>query len=431
MRSLVLVLSMLFAPLAVAAPKSLAVLPFDDLSPAASERWLERGMSAQIAWDLALSNELRVVPRARTHRLAERLRRETKATRWTDVAKMLAQRAHADWVVFGSFQREGERLALDAGFFDAASGAVTPLIEIRGPWRDLLRYQDEIAERALTVAGAAVTDVMRDRMAADPTPSLAAYEKFARAFAAWDAEENPRGALTEAAQLYREALRLDPRYYKALNNFGILLEHQRDFDAADRYYREALKLAPDEIAPRLNLANVALKRDRFDDALAECEAARRIDPKSSRSYLKKCAVYLRQNRYDLAEQECRAALRVDPDSAMALVNLGVVHFNLQRNEAAESAFRLALTLDNDEVASAYAHNNIGNVMRRRRRWDEALGEYLEALQWKDDYAVAAMNAGDAYLEKGDRAKAVYWYEEALRIDPELDAAKRKLENARK
>lgn len=411
------------------AATSVAVMPFDDVSPDPQTRWLERGMAAQLAADLAMVSGLRVTPRVQTNQLAQAIRRIQNRPRWSEVRDEVTRRFRADWCVSGEFARDGDRLELRA-WLGRRDQTPQPLPPLTSAWNDLLSTQDELAVRIARMMGYATTEETRQRMRDEPTASLAAYEQFLRGLAAWDAEEHPHGDRALARTHYEAAVRLDDRFGKAHNNLGVVCEHEGQLDAAERHCRRALALMPNEAVPQLNLANVFMKRRQYAEALEACEAAKRVDPRSMRAYLKAGVVHQRNGRIDYAEAEIRNAVHADPACAMAHVNLGVILFNASRTEAAAGSFRRAIEAGNDALALAYAHNNLGNVHRRSKHWDQALAAYVEALRWKDDYAVAAMNLGDAHLAKGNRDQAAHWYQEALRMDPALEAARRKLEGVR-
>ncbi len=413
---------------AQAEPRRVVVLPFDETSTATRIRWLETAMAAQLGNNLALVNSIQVMPRSQVWRMASRLRRERKVTQWAAVADEVRRGQHGAACVYGEYQREGDEVQLRAHLAEGSNTRAAG--SVRGRWTELMALQDDLAAQVLTALGETVTAEVRARMATEPTTSGSAYEAFGQAAFVWDLDTNPRGSLAEASRLYGEALRLDPRYAKAHNNLGLVLERQGMLLEAERSFERARELAPDDSSPWLNLANGYLRDGRDDEAIAMCETVRKLRPASAVADLKLGFLWQSRQRLDRAEACYRAALEADPQSALAHVNLGVLHFNANRNAEAEVAFRNAIALGHDDVATAYAHNNLGNVFRRVRKYDEALLAYRAALRFKDDYAVAAMNAGDICTLLRQREEAIRWYELAVELDPGNETARRKLSLAK-
>jgi tetratricopeptide (TPR) repeat protein len=86
------------------------------------------------------------------------------------------------------------------------------------------------------------------------------------------------GRLDEAANVYREALRLRPDDAGAHNNLGATLEQLGHADQAAAEYRESLQRAPDSSATHSNLGRALLAMGRPDEAAAELREALRLDP---------------------------------------------------------------------------------------------------------------------------------------------------------
>jgi tetratricopeptide (TPR) repeat protein len=74
---------------------------------------------------------------------------------------------------------------------------------------------------------------------------------------------------------------------------------------------------------------------------------------------------------------------------------------------------------------------LGNLLREQGDYDGAMRQYLLALRRKPDYAVAWVNLGDMHAKRGNFAKAVRCYEEALKLDPNLPKVRERLRDALK
>jgi tetratricopeptide (TPR) repeat protein len=115
-----------------------------------------------------------------------------------------------------------------------------------------------------------------------------------------------------------------------------------------------------------------------------------------------------------------------PDDAAAHNNLGNALGQRERYEDAVASYRRALALN---PAFAQAYNNLGYVLRALGRLDEAVDSYRRSLQIKPDYAEAHHNLGDAWLGLGRYDDAVSSYRRALALRPEFVEARHNLGNA--
>lgn len=401
-----------------------AVLPFDNVAKEPDLAWLPKAMSGTLAAHFGFVRGITVINRIAVYQTVERL----PVMLPEQAAQAIATRFRADFVVFGLFLREGDQLTITAHLFRSPKVIATETVT--GSFNDLLRLQDELTERLLTKMGVTPTPQELEAIRRDPTNSFDAYVAFSRAAHAWDAEENPKDDVDEAIRLLKEAIRLDPTFYKAYVNLGLAWERKDDLGEARLCYKQAIRhQQPNFPLAHYNLAGIYVKLGDYERALSECDLALRADPSFARAHVRKGFIHFTNKRYSEAIDAYQTALRIDPDYAMANNNLGLAYQAMGRTDEARRAFLKVLELNNDDLASAYAHNNLGNLLRQQGDFDGAIRQYQAALRLKPDYAIALANLGDMYARKGMYAEAVRCYEEALRLDPNLPRLRERLRDA--
>ena len=137
-----------------------------------------------------------------------------------------------------------------------------------------------------------------------------------------------------------------------------------------------------------------------------------------RNYLSYGSVFFQRGYMDQAEASFRIALRDDPSSAEALYGIGSVYLNQQKTTEARDSFERALKLRAsypDTLANSW--NNLGLLVAREGRTEEAIGYFQEALKLSPDHLIALDNLGSAYRQQKRWDDARKTYERALELSP--------------
>lgn len=215
--------------------------------------------------------------------------------------------------------------------------------------------------------------------------------KTSSLFAAAVAHHRSR-RLTEAEQLYREILAIDPDHADANHYLGSLASQVGRNDIAAAFIGKAISLRKNDPAMHNNLGNALKGLGRFDEASA--------------SY--------------------RHAIALKADFADAHGNLGVLFKERGELNEAIAAYRRALTIKPDYIE---AHNNLGNALRDAGKLDEAVRSYRRAIAIRADFADAHGNLGNALADCNELDSALESYRRALALNPDFVDAHRNLGDA--
>ncbi len=213
--------------------KSIAVLPFDNLSTDKANAFFADGVQDEILTGLARIADLKVISRTSVlgYRDADKRPPAGEIGRALGVAYLLE----------GSVQREGSRVHLTAKLIDAAHDRSVWAQSFDGSSADIFSMQSEVAD---TIAGKLQAQLSRTEKAAltePPTRDLAAYELYLHAkelIYNFDPNASDRDPLREAARVLEEATARDPEFYAAwvllTNTYGNLLRFKVDPNPATR-----------------------------------------------------------------------------------------------------------------------------------------------------------------------------------------------------
>jgi TolB-like protein/Tfp pilus assembly protein PilF len=294
------------------ADKSIAVLPFENLSEDKSNAYFADGMQDEIITRLAKIGELKVISRSSTQRY------RGKAENIAEIARQLGV-AH---LVEGSVQKIGERVRINVQLIDAQNDEHLWAELYDRNLTDIFAVQSELATRIAGSLRATLSGAERQAVAEKPTNNLEAYDAYLRGLALFSrpgqTEENHR----KAADSFGEATRLDPQFVLAWAAFSqanaSLYFLQFDTSAARK---EAARVAA-ENATRLNptaietlLANAYyryhIERD-YEGARLLFEKIRQEAPSNSEALTALARIARRQSRWNESIRLYEQAAKLNP-----------------------------------------------------------------------------------------------------------------------
>jgi TolB-like protein/Tfp pilus assembly protein PilF len=351
-----------------AAPEnSIAVLPFVDMSEKKDQEYFADGMAEEILDVLAKIPQLSVISRTSSFQFKRR-----------DVdAKTIGSTLGARYIVEGSVRKSGDRLRINAQLVDTRDGSHRWSESYDRGVGDAFKVQDEIAAslvRALELA------VGAGEVPARLSPKNAAsYDLYLRGRQAFDRYD--RDGFEQAAELYRQALELDPQFAPAASALASVqlymaqwgyVSPKTGYEGARQAAELAMKLDPHLAGPHTILAAVALQYD-WDWPAAERENAQAsaLDPRDPLGGSFRGLVSLAMGRLNDSTSQMNAALRLDPLNPNILFTRGWALFWAGHLPEAEASLRKSL-----QISPTYesAHYYLGNVLFARGELAEALAE---------------------------------------------------------
>jgi predicted TPR repeat methyltransferase len=129
------------------------------------------------------------------------------------------------------------------------------------------------------------------------------------------------------------------------------------------------------------------------------------------------AVYSHLNAYPEAERCYRKAIEIAPERGEAYGQLGDLLIKQKRKDEAIEAFREALQIKSDDAG---VHLQLGWAYQSKRQWDDAIASFQQAFRLAPDNVNACFGLAAAYLEKGMEEVALEHFQHALRLDPDND-----------
>ncbi len=174
---------------------------------------------------------------------------------------------------------------------------------------------------------------------------------------------------------------------------------------------------------KLNKGFELLQEKDIDYALDVARELQKEVPDSHEAYYLEALVMQQLNQWDHSQKAIEKAIEIDSDNAAYLNLRGNVRMQLEKLEDAEKDFDKAIELND----SSAAHRNKVMLMLMTDRGQKAIPYLIELIKKHPQDAENWILMGDMIKKGGQADKARTYYEQALKIDPENDYARRQLE----
>jgi adenylate cyclase len=382
--------------------KSIAVLPFENLSGNPENAYFTDGIQEEILMRLAKIADLKVVSRTST------VRYKRSSDNLREVAKQLGVAN----VLEGSVQRMADRVHVNVQLIKAASDAHLWAEAYDRKLTDIFAVESEIAKTIADTLQAKLTGSERNAIVAQPTENTEAHQLYLKGRYLWNRRTGEN--LKKALAYFEQAAEKDPHYalaYAGMADSCILIP----------FYSAG---TPQEYLPRARAA--AQKAVELDDTLAEAHTSLAyvfyVDFENAKSMKEfERAIFLNPNyalahhwyggnlllalgRFDQAIVEEKRALELDPVSPIISVTLGAAYKNARRYDEAISQLRDTVGMHPEFY---WAHRFLGLALELKGATGEAIAEYHKAFELNDDPVVLALLAhAEVSIGKQDEARQI-------------------------
>jgi TolB-like protein/Tfp pilus assembly protein PilF len=361
--------------------KSIAVLPFENLSGEKANAYFTEGVQDEILTRLASIRDLKVISRTSTAKYKSK----------PDNIKKVAEELDVSTILEGSVQKAGNKVRINVQLIDARADAHLWAKSYDRELKDVFAVESEVAQEIADTLRVELSPAQSSAMASAPTKDAEAYDLF---------------------------LRGEYEFHQA----GISVDAAAAADRADAFYRRALARDPNFVAPAVQLARSRLYRHWYTSPLAPAELEEvkaiidrslAVAPNSPEAHLALgLFFYWGHRQYERALAEFKRTLELQPNNVDALAYCAWIH--RRRGEWERS---LANSQRAQELAprDASIPQNIGSTYLALRLWKEAEQAELRALSLDPQNTVAAVILVHARLcETGDASLA----RQALKDFPE-------------
>lgn len=315
--------------------RSIAVLPFDNLSAARDDSYFSDGVQDDILTNLAKIADLQVISRSSVQAYRSSANRPSP--------REIGQALHVRYLLNGSIQRDANRIRLTAQLEEAQTGRELWAERYDGDLTDVFGIQAELAQAISQELRAKLSTAEKGSISEIPTRDLAAYELYLHAkelVENYDRDIQSTESLYSAVRLLEEAVHRDPSFALAwamlARAHDDLYSHNSDHTESRRAAAEAalqttMHLRPDLGEIHLQQAHHLLVTTNDYPAIRrELDIARRTLPNSAYLFGMLASIASRQGEWREAVQDYQRASALDPKNANLILALdGIYDFHRQ------------------------------------------------------------------------------------------------------
>ena len=321
-------------PTASTSPKkSIAVLPFENLSKDEENAFFAGGVQDEILSDLAKVADLRVISRTSVMKYKSGLEHNLR-----EIANTLG----VSHVVEGSVQRTGGRVHVNAQLIDARNDAHVWAEHYDRDVSDIFSIQSEIAEQIADQLRAKLSGAEKAAIAERPTADLVAYAYYTRAkemdrLTDWEGDEKN---LNQEVELLEKAIQRDPNFalaYCALAKTHVDIsstaeeaDSVKHVELAKKAAQAALRVRPDLGEAHLELARYYFYAFDYNRAREELAIVRRQLPNNAEALTIEARIGRHENRWDASLVDLQKARELDPHNVEIGFYLGQTYFEMRR-----------------------------------------------------------------------------------------------------
>jgi tetratricopeptide (TPR) repeat protein len=233
--------------------------------------------------------------------------------------------------------------------------------------------------------------------------------------------------------IYEYVLQVDPNNLLALHNYSADLNQKAkglanrgEFNEAYKKWEKAVQLDPQFALPKLDWGNTLAAQGKFEKAIDQYKLALKTQPDDSSTLANLGSILVRAGRFQEGLEKIDRALVIQPDFFEAFIYKAGVLTIKKDFLGAIDQYKQALVLN---PSRPDIYNNLGGILLSIGNVSEATIAFRSAMEKAPSQPGFAFNLGRAYWVAGEKEKAVYLWENILKLKPNYEPAKLALAKA--
>src|SRR5438067_157005 len=379
--------------------KSVAVLPFVNMSADKSDEYLSDGMTEELINALARVPGLRVPGRSSSFAF--------KGKNEDDIFRKVGEQLHVNAVLEGSVRKAGDKLRITAQLINVADGYHLWSEDYDGDVRDIFTFQSNVAQRVVEALQIKLGVEAARALAKKPTENPEAHRLYL--LGRYEFGKYSEAGWSSSIRYYEQALKLDPNYALAYCGLadtyaymgGVVMPSKEAVVKEKEFAQKALELDPELPEAHLSLACALGGAFDWRNAQIEFDRAIELNPNLAWAYEIYAWFLGGVGRLDEAIVKDKKAIELDPLNSFFQSALAYFLYHARRYDDAIVQIKKTLELD---PASTLAHHLLGCCLLWKGDTTGAIAEFQRSKIMVTGAWYQGL-LGYAYASSGDRPKA--------------------------
>jgi len=379
--------------------KSIAVLPFGNLSRDPDNAYFVEGIQDEILTRLSKIADLKVISSTSTQKY------KSAPDNLRDVARELGVAN----ILEGSVQKSNDQVRVNVQLINALTDAHLWADTYDRKLTDIFAVESEIAKTIAETLQAKLSGLEKTAMSKKPTANQEAYELYLKGRFFWN--KRTGDDLRKSIEYLKEAIAKDPGYalaYAGLaDSYGLLRFYGGASPAesivpATAAAKKALELDDSLAEPHASLGLIATEELDVHRGVEELERAIQLNPNYATAHHWLALAFTALGQSDRSIAETKRALELDPLSMVINADLSIAYLYARRYDEAEAQASKTLEID---PRSFLAHYYLGMALQLKGRLEEAIPEFQKAVELNHDpYCISMLAQGYARNGQTDEAR---------------------------
>jgi TolB-like protein/tetratricopeptide (TPR) repeat protein len=379
--------------------KSIAVLPFENLSRDPDNAYFTEGVEDEILTRLAKVADLKVISRTSTQHF------KSAPGNLPTIAKQLG----VVNILEGSVQKAADQVRVNVQLINALTDAHLWADTYDRKLTDIFAVESEIAKTIAETLQAKLTGSEKASIAKTPTVNPDAYELYLKGRFFWN--KRTGDDLRKSIEYLKQAVAKDPGYalaYAGLaDSYGLLRFYGGASPAesvvpAAAAAEKALELDDSLAEPHASLGLIATEELEVHRGVSELERAVQLNPNYATAHHWLALAFTALGQSDRSIKELKRALELDPLSMAINADLSIGYLYARRYDEGEAHARKALEIDPRSFLARYY---LGMALQLKGQLKEAIPEFQKAVELNHDpYCISMLAQGYARNGQADEAR---------------------------
>jgi adenylate cyclase len=365
---------------------SIAVLPFTNMSDDPKQEYFSDGITEDLITDLSKISGLFVIARNSVFTY------KGKPIKIKDVGRQLGVR----YVLEGSVRKADDRVRITAQLVDAKTGGHMWAERYDRDLKDIFALQDEVAQKIVSAMVVKLSGDEQKRLGHRGTDNIEAYDYLLRGEDYF--YRFSRKANTQAREMFKRAIELDPNYAAAYTFLGFT----QWMEFAFGWSREVQSL---------------------DRAFKNAQRAISLNDLLPKAHLLLGKIYLWKKQHDQAIAEAGKTIALNPNNADGIASLGEILVFAGRSEEAIGLIKKAIRLN--PIPPVWYFHSLGHAYFLTGHYEKAAATLKRVLNLNPNFWPAHIYMAASFVEMGQVDKARAEVEEVLKLNPKFSLKNRK------